>query len=173
MHIEQNTVISILKDVVSWEKCDELQYQFSDADGYEREKVIQTKNTIDICAAVFVFHAYDNLYPNGRGGCDDYPLIWKRLEEIWPIDEQGNMLSIDEIDLFYYEHGVKLPFNIEYSKNDMEFIKSFKSLSDIAGKGTIRSARNDFDWSVYADLITEYVSKQFNSPKEMVTIFNQ
>lgn len=52
----------------------------------------------------------------------------------------------------------------------MEFIKS---LEDIAGQGTIRSTINHFYWTVYTDLITEYVSKEFYSHREMVTIFNQ
>ena len=159
-----------------------FKYMHGDADGYETNVVLRTKNFIDVMATIFVFHAYNNLYPNGRGGCDGYPLIWKRLEGDWPYSNDccGNEASIDEVKLKYYDQGVALEMDIKYSPDDLAFIKTFENITKVAG-GSVNNSENavaDFDWSTCADRIKEYCIKSYFtdcsfSPDINVTIFDE
>lgn len=151
-------------------------FMFGDADGYEDLIVLRTQNKSDMIAAFFLFDALENLYPNGRGGSDDYPTIWKRLEEDWPRNyDYDRYASVDTCRAFYYDKGISTPLDVEYSQADKEFAKSFKSMNETAG-GRVNNrtaAIADFDWSTYCDRIVEYVdTNYFTITHQKVTIFN-
>lgn len=151
-----------------------FRYMHGDADGYETKLVLQTGNIIDVFASIFVYHSYANLYPNGRGGSDDYPVIWEALVEEWPYDYNYDIQSsIDSVEVFYYINGVKNKVQIEYSDKDLEFISSFGSMTNVAGGRTNsrKAAITDYDWSQYVTRITDYCNS-LGSNKYNVTIFD-
>lgn len=151
-------------------------FMFGDADGYQDVIVLRTQNKSNMIATFLLFDALQNLYPNGRGFMDDYPVIWERLEEDWPYEnDYVCQASIDTCRAFYYDKGIAIPLDVEYSHADKEFIKSFMSMDKIAG-GRVnnrKAAIKDYDWSTYRDRIVEYVdSNYFTITHQKVTIFN-